>query len=122
MAKTSDAKARQAELAESEKAARALENEGKYAEVVSALSGFINLTAHDGAVVPCLCRKCLDPARHTVETGGIVFHRSFACAQGRVLWYWVPDALGGDLKTIAASVQSSLETKFQLQAKSQSRR
>lgn len=72
-------------------AALALEREGQAADAVQLLvERWTNVTAHEGPPLPCLCRRCLDPALATVTTQGGVFRRAFSATDGRVLFYWVP--------------------------------
>jgi hypothetical protein len=58
--------------------------------------GFVNLTAHDGPTLPCLCRRCLQPELGHAQAEGMGFVRRFAVAHGRVLWFWVPHELADD--------------------------
>ncbi len=87
-----------------EQAARALERDGRQSDLLTVLAGFTNMTAHDGAVLPCLCRRCLATTAPTAQAGGLTFVRGFAIAKGRVLHYWVPEDLAPQRKGVDASV------------------
>jgi hypothetical protein len=92
-----------------ERAARALQREGRDAEVAKLLTGKLrNLTGHEPPPLPCLCRKCLKPELTTTEALGFTFDREFAVAEGRVLFYWVPRDLRQRRKAVRASVQTVL--------------
>lgn len=73
-----------------ERAALALTREGRHREAVDVLGALINLSAHDGPTLPCLCRRCLDPEVVEAEAEGVRFVRQFVVAGGRVLYYWAP--------------------------------
>ena len=95
-----------------ERAARALEAEGRHLQAVELLTErLINLTAHEGPPLPCMCKQCLDPARIEAEEDGVLFQRDFSIASGRVLFYWVPRELHGD-KRLRRSVHGRLEKKL----------
>jgi hypothetical protein len=96
-----------------EKAARALQREGRHVEAVQLLTGSLrNLTAHEPPPLPCLCRKCLDPERTSAELFGLSYDREFAVAKGRVLFYWVPRELAHRRDGVVQAVQSRLEDKL----------
>jgi hypothetical protein len=79
------------------RAAEALRGAGRHREAVELLGeALVNLTAHDGPTLPCLCRRCLEPERAEAEADGMRFVRRFAVAKGRVLYYWAPEELGDD--------------------------
>jgi hypothetical protein len=112
---TPDAKTLLSELAEKptdlalrERAARALQREGREAEAISVVtSGLRNLTAHEAPPLPCMCKRCLDPAAARAEAFETKFVRDFALAEGRVLFYWVPEELAGK-RGLQSSVQGAL--------------
>lgn len=96
-----------------ERAARSLQQEGKEAEAIALLTGTLrNLTAHEPPPLPCLCKRCLDPARTRAEAFGFDFTRELAVAEGRVLFYWVPGELRRHGKGVRRSVQTALEDKL----------
>lgn len=71
--------------------ARALERRGDWTATAATLrDGLVNLTAHDGPTLPCLCERCLQPDLGAAEADGMAFERCFVVARGRVLWYWAP--------------------------------
>jgi hypothetical protein len=93
-----------------ERAARALEAQGRPAEAVALLTErLVNLTAHEGPPLPCLCRQCLEPAQTRSEHGGMTFTRDFSVARGRVLFYWVPAQLVGDAARVRRSVAQVMD-------------
>lgn len=95
-----------------EDAARALTRAGRHAEAVAVLGeGLVNLTAHDGPTLPCLCRRCLQPALAEASAEGMSFVRRFVVARGRVLYYWAPAQLGEDAG-LRHSVRSRLERRL----------
>ena len=77
------------------------------AAVETLTAGLRNLAAHEEPTLPCLCRRCLDPARAEAEAGGITFLRRFVAARGRVLFYWVPREHADD-RGLARGVRASL--------------
>lgn len=95
-----------------EQAARALHRSGRSPEAISVLAGFRNITAHDGALLPCLCKQCLNPELVRAEAGGLAFRRDFAVALGRVLYFWIPEVLLDHAKEVDASVQAALHQKL----------
>ncbi len=93
-------------------AAEALTRAGRHAEAAGLLAeGLINLTAHDGPTLPCLCRRCLQPGLGEAEAEGMKFVRRFALAKGRVLWYWAPIDLAND-RGLARSIAARLEQRL----------
>src|SRR5437763_13480644 len=96
-----------------ERAAHALDLEGKPAEAVALLGQALrNLTAHEKKTpLPCLCKKCLVPATVAAQADGATFRRDFAVAQGRVLFYWVPEEVEASRAEVARSVGSALRTR-----------
>jgi hypothetical protein len=95
-----------------EQAARALHRSGRFPEATSVLATFVNITAHDGAVLPCLCKQCLAPDLVRAEADGLAFRRDFAVALGRVLHFWIPEVLLDHNKEVNASVQAALQEKL----------
>src|SRR5690606_15904508 len=79
-----------------ERAARGLSERGRHEEAVEILAPLINLTAHDGPTLPCLCRRCLAPERVEAEAEGLRFARRFVVARARVLYYWARIELADD--------------------------
>lgn len=64
-----------------------------------------NLTAHDEtSPLPCLCGRCLPGAAETIEVDGAAYFRAPAQAQGRMLWFWVPAELKGQLPAVVQAV------------------
>ena len=95
-----------------EDAARALCDAGRHGEAVTLLlEAFINVAAHDGPVLPCLCKRCLDPKRARAEEGGVAFRREFVVAKGRVLFFWMPESLQ-DRAAVRRSVRVALESRL----------
>lgn len=79
-----------------ERAALALTRAGRDLEACALLEDLVNLTAHDGPTLPCVCRRCLDPAISSAEAEDVRFVRRFVVHRGRVLFYWAPEALADD--------------------------
>jgi hypothetical protein len=102
-----------------ERAALALAERGRHREAVELLGTLINLTAHDGPTLPCLCRRCLDPERVEAEADGIRFTRRFVVVRGRVLYYWAPIDIA-DSPGLARSVRMRLDRRLARQLASQS--
>jgi hypothetical protein len=98
-----------------ERAVRALQSEGHEADAIALLTkNGRNLTAHEPPPMPCLCGRCLDPARTTAEGFGISFVRDFAVVEGRVLFYWVPKELAGRpglRRSVATALGDNLKKK-----------
>jgi hypothetical protein len=89
-----------------------LTEQGRHAKAAAVLgTGLVNLTAHDGPTLPCLCRRCLQSERSTAEAEGMQFRRRFAVARGRVLWYWVPVEFADD-ESLARSVVARLDARL----------
>lgn len=79
-----------------EQAATALLDAGRGREALALLQdGLVHLNAHDTGTLPCLCKRCLDPALERAVVAGKEFARDHAVARGRVLFYWVPVSLAG---------------------------
>ncbi len=94
-----------------ERAAVALTRAGRHAEAVELLAALINLTAHDGPTLPCLCRRCLAPTQVEARADGVAFARRFVVARGRVLYYWAPIELA-DSPGLARSVRVRLDRRL----------
>jgi hypothetical protein len=97
-----------------ESAARALLSEGDVEGSFKTLTErLINVTAHaKGSPLPSLHRKAIKPAQTRVEADGESFVRDFVCAQGRVLFFWVPEALGARSDEIRDAVREKLDAKM----------
>ncbi len=109
------------DLALREQAARALQREGDEAGAITLLTGALrNLTAHEPPPLPCLCKRCLEPALKSAEAGGLAFDRDFAVAAGRVLFYWVPREVRRK-PGLRRSVQAKLEDTLKEKAKRRKR-
>lgn len=90
------------------RAAEALSAAGRDAEAVALLGErLVNLTAHDGPTLPCLCRRCLQPALTEAEADGMSFVRRFVVGNARVLYYWAPRELADD-PGLARSVRTRM--------------
>lgn len=90
------------------RAAEALDGAGRYREAVELLAAkLVNLNAHDGPTLPCLCRRCLQPDVVRAEADGLSFVRRFVVGNGRVLWYWAPAEIADD-PGLARSVRARL--------------
>ncbi|MCY1080193.1 hypothetical protein [Archangium lansingense] len=73
----------------------------------------INLTAHDAqGPLPCLCRRCLPQSNERAEAAGMSFTRARVDAEGRTLYYWLPDELLPNTQEVAKSVQSVLAARL----------
>ncbi|OJT22923.1 hypothetical protein BO221_18660 [Archangium sp. Cb G35] len=73
----------------------------------------INLTAHDEqGPLPCLCRRCLPRSGERAESGGMSFLRTQVEAEGRTLFYWMPEELQPDTERVAKSVQNVLAARL----------
>ncbi len=72
-------------------------------------TGPINLTAHDPeSPLPCLCKRCLPNAPERAAKGGMEFTRSKVEAEGRALYYWLPDELLPKAPEVSKSVLGAL--------------
>lgn len=93
-----------------ERAAHALAAEGQPAQAVEVLGALVNLTAHDKKKnpLPCLCKKCLEPAAATATAKGMAFQREFAVHEGRVLFFWMPQEIAADQEAVRRAVQVKL--------------
>jgi hypothetical protein len=90
------------------RAAEALEGAGRHREAAQLLAvELVNLNAHDGPTLPCLCRRCLEPELVRAEADGLEFVRRFVVGNGRVLWYWAPAEIADD-PGLARSVRARL--------------
>lgn len=90
------------------RAAEALTAAGRHGEAVELLAAaLVNLNAHDGPTLPCLCRRCLQPELVRAEADGLEFVRRFVVGDGRVLWYWAPAEIADD-PGLARSVRARL--------------
>ena len=82
---------------------------GSDMDVHALLSGqWIHLNAHEPDVVPCLCRACIQPDVERVEAEGETYLREWAVAKGRVLFFWMPEALVKDKMESAATLKVPL--------------
>ncbi len=73
----------------------------------------VNLTAHDArGPLPCLCRRCFHQSGERAEAGGMSFTRAQVEAEGRTLFYWLPDELLPDTQKVAESVQGVLAARL----------
>ena len=94
------------------RAADALAEAGRWSEAVRVLeAALVNVTAHDDAGQPCLCRRCLPReggARPAIEQDGTRLRLEFAEAEGRVLYYWMPEELVAERRRVARSVAADL--------------
>lgn len=89
------------------RAAEALSGAGRHREAVELLGKLVNLNAHDGPTLPCLCRRCLQPELIEAEADGMAFVRRFVVGEGRVLYYWAPAEIA-DEPGLARSVRARL--------------
>jgi hypothetical protein len=97
-----------------EKAARALLAEGDVeGSFKTLLERLVNVTAHaKGSPLPSLHRKVIKPAQLRVEADGDSFVRDFVCAQGRVLFFWVPEAVASKGDELRDAVRERLDSKL----------
>lgn len=73
----------------------------------------VNVTAHqDPSALPCLCWKCLPEVPETVELAGMSFVRAKAEQHERVLWFWVPAELQGELPEVVRSVTARMRMRL----------
>jgi hypothetical protein len=92
-----------------EQAADALFDAGRAAEALALLQDeLVHLNAHDEGKLPCLCKRCLDPAVDRAVVAGKEFARDHAVAQGRVLFYWLPVSLAGSRAELRRNVATRL--------------
>jgi hypothetical protein len=70
--------------------------------------GFVHLNAHDQGTLPCLCKRCLDPALDRAVVSGTEFALDHAVAHGRVLFYWLPVSLAGSRAEVRRNVVARL--------------
>jgi hypothetical protein len=76
-------------------------------------TGLINLTAHEpNSPLPCLCKRCLPKAPEHASTGGMEFTRSQVEAEGRVLYYWLPNELLSEAPRVSQSVLGALRARL----------
>jgi hypothetical protein len=88
--------------------AELLSGAGRHREAVELLAAkLVNLNAHDGPTLPCLCRRCLQPDLVEAEADGMPFVRRFVVGNGRVLYYWAPAEIADD-PGLARSVRARL--------------
>jgi hypothetical protein len=98
-----------------ERAATALLDAGRGYEVPGLLqSGLVHLNAHDEGTLPCLCKRCLDPALNRAVVSGTEFARDHAVAHGRVLFYWLPVSLAGSRAEVRRNVVARLRKQLSL--------
>jgi hypothetical protein len=93
------------------RAAVALQAHGRGQEAIGLLAALINLTAHDGPTLPCLCWRCLNPEQDQAEADGLRFVRRFVVAGERVLYYWAPIDLADD-PGLTRTIQARLERRL----------
>ncbi|WP_146157698.1 hypothetical protein [Enhygromyxa salina] len=94
------------------RASQLLARLGRHREAFELLRDrFINLTAHDGPTLPCLCRRCLQPDLGHAHARDMDFARRFVVARGRVLYYWAPLELADD-PGLARSVGARLSARL----------
>jgi len=105
-----------------ERAALALDREGRHAEAAGLLvAGLINVAAHEPAMLPCLCARCLDPGAARVQAEGRGYQRSFVVVERRVLFFWLPDDPGLDLRVARRSVGAALLARLKQSPRSRKR-
>ena len=91
------------------RAAEALDAAGKHAEAAVVLAPLVNVTGHDDdAGLPCLCKRCIAIAPSTAMSEGMMFHRSFAVADTRVLHFWMLAEQEHERAQVRASVADAL--------------
>jgi hypothetical protein len=77
-----------------------------------------HLNAHEGTgAAPCLCRKCLPQAPERFVAGNLTLVRDRASADGRFVWYWIPETLAKSKDAIRRSVESRLHARARKQRK-----
>lgn len=67
-----------------------------------------NLTAHEEGPLPCLCRRCLRGDVTTAEKDGMAFQREEVRLGRRSLYFWMPEALGGDAEAVREAVKVAM--------------
>lgn len=97
-----------------ERAARAQLSEGDVeGSFKTLLERLINVTAHaKGSPLPSLHRKAIKPTLARAESDGDAFVRDFVCAQGRVLFFWLPENLQAKGEEVRSAVRDRLDTKL----------
>ncbi|MDP3275814.1 MAG: hypothetical protein Q8Q09_11500 [Deltaproteobacteria bacterium] len=74
----------------------------------------VNVTAHaKTSPLPSLHHKVIRPLQTEVEVAGERFCRDFVCAQGRVLFFWLPVTLQVKAAEIRKSVRARLDKRLQ---------
>ena len=98
--------------------AELLDQRGHLGEALALMKPLVNFTGHDdSAVLPCLCKTCIDGAGDAVESRGLTFHRAFAISGDRVLHYWLVDELADQRVAVRRSVGEALRSKLKARAR-----
>lgn len=73
----------------------------------------VNVAKHEeNTGLPCLCRGCLASAPETITHGGGTYLRARAEANERLLWFWVPSELQGEVAAAVQAVEQRLKARF----------
>ena len=92
-----------------EQAARQLLAEKRPVEATAVLQDrLIHVNAHETGTLPCLCKRCMEPEMLTTSALESRFTRDFTVAEGRVLFFWLPDDLAGQARRVRRSVHVGL--------------
>lgn len=94
-------------------AARLCAMDGQSSKSAELLGSFIHLNAHEPGALPCLCKRCFDPALGSADTDGSTFVRGFAVEHGRVLYYWMPEVLSECREHVASDVAARLRKRLE---------
>jgi hypothetical protein len=70
------------------------------------------LARHAESALPCLCARCLDPARSRVASGGATWVLDFVVARHRALFYWMPAELQGRETQVRASMRGEMRDRL----------
>jgi hypothetical protein len=71
-----------------------------------------HLNAHATDVLPCLCMKCLEKSGERVVVDGEAFVRREARAKGRVLYYWLPEAILTGEKSVRIAIERRMKVQL----------
>jgi hypothetical protein len=95
-------------------AAEALHDAGRAGDAAVVVSaGLINLAAHDGTELPCVCKRCLRPEHAVATVDGVRFHREFATQRNRVLFFWLPADLLPERDAVRRSVALAMRQRIE---------
>lgn len=70
--------------------------------------GLVHLNGHEQSPLPCLCARCIDAEVESVVVDGSTFVLRHAVAQGRLLFYWMPQSLTKSERRVQRAVEARL--------------